>query len=829
MFSLRVLYRRYASVHQLVALRPRNIGSRRLSRLGRIERVEIVCNQLQISGWSSASYLTIRHGLQKVEVTPSQSRADVQAVFGGAGHEGFGVSLPYLEGAFEIDVIHGETCTTIRYGRFIAVRRALASVKLGAAFLRDCLFALPSVITWVRAKGAREKAIAKQQIKFALRLDQTVRKRLTRIVMDDLETAPHAGPVPDGITIILPVYNAFDILNMCLERVFAHTDVPWTLIVIDDCSTDPHIWPFLQEAAAGAYCDRITLLRNPRNLGFIGSTNRGLELALLRGMPVVLLNSDALVPLDWASRLIAPLRDPNIASVTPMSNDAEIMSVPKIAASSQCEEGVADRIDATARRLMPEARPVVLPTGVGFCMALAPQWLAKVPQFDGAFGRGYGEEVDWCRKVMSFGGHHVAQPSLFVEHRGGQSFGSEEKLTRISANNKIIAARYKGYDEQVQDFIRSDPLIGPRMLMALALASERQTAPVSVIVAHSLGGGADDATEAQVSALNARGETAVIVRLGGTDRFVLELRMSTMRMEAAIGDQAVLDNLLAALGPRRVVYACGVGDCDPLFLPDWMVALVQAKPNSRLEIEFHDYFPISPSYTLLDHRDAYWGVPLGGTETDAAHRFTMADGTDVELDVWQDTWGRAIARADSLIVYSAASASIVKDVWQGVQDKIEIIDHKALFDVPSVSRKPLIRPKVIGVLGNIGPQKGAQVHVDLAHFLKMQGDCRIVVIGNIDPQYTLCAPSIVHGKYDRKDIATLAERYALDCWLIPSIWPETFSFATREAIATGLPVWCFDLGAQASAVRNGSGSGGVIPLQNGKPDVAQIAQITLNR
>ena len=59
----------------------------------------------------------------------------------------------------------------------------------------------------------------------------------------------------------------------------------------------------------------------------------------------------------------------------------------------------------------------------------------------------------------------------------------------------------------------------------------------------------------------------------------------------------------------------------------------------------------------------------------------------------------------------------------------------------------------------------------------------------------------VHGPYAQGEITSLARRYDVGLWFIPSIWPETFSFATREALATGLPVVCFDLGAQAEAAR----------------------------
>jgi hypothetical protein len=35
---------------------------------------------------------------------------------------------------------------------------------------------------------------------------------------------------------------------------------------------------------------------------------------------------------------------------------------------------------------------------------------------------------------------------------------------------------------------------------------------------------------------------------------------------------------------------------------------------------------------------------------------------------------------------------------------------------------------------------------------------------------------------------------------VPAVWPETYSFSTREALATGLPVIAFDIGAQGEAV-----------------------------
>ena len=105
-------------------------------------------------------------------------------------------------------------------------------------------------------------------------------------------------------------------------------------MLIEDASTDARVRPFLRDWAARQTRPntpgRVELIENETNLGFIGAVNRGLEVARAAGHPVVLLNSDAFVPAGWAGRLIAPmLADDSVATVTPMSNDAEIFSVPR--------------------------------------------------------------------------------------------------------------------------------------------------------------------------------------------------------------------------------------------------------------------------------------------------------------------------------------------------------------------------------------------------------------------------------------------------------------------------------------------------------------------
>lgn len=61
--------------------------------------------------------------------------------------------------------------------------------------------------------------------------------------------------------------------------------------------------------------------------------------------------------------------------------------------------------------------------------------------------------------------------------------------------------------------------------------------------------------------------------------------------------------------------------------------------------------------------------------------------------------------------------------------------------------------------------------------------------------------------------------------MFPSIWLETFSYVLHAEIATGLPVWSFDVGAQGDALREAlqSGtSGGLLPLDEGRYDIKSV-------
>ena len=829
---LAALFARYCHVHLRVRADPMPLLGSNGHRLGNVDRISLHGLRLTVEGWADCDQITLCHAGETLQGFARLNRSDVTAIYSDLRSEnpGFAIDLPHGEGPVMLRLKHGpdQLVYHLPTPNQNAIRRARARLVL--PFLRDLTYAMPAILHWLATHDPADRA----RLKHHLRLTLPARARMMEPLLflaDSLAQMPakqrnaeiaRLHPAALGhraITLILPIYNALDLLPEVLRRVTAHTDLPWRLILIDDASTDPAMRPFLQDWVRAQDCitpGRITLIRHNENQGFIRSVNAGLKLALSYGDHVVLLNSDAFVPQDWATRLMRPfLTHDRVATVTPMSNDAEIFTAPAICQRIDLKPGEADAIDAVAAKIHPNAGLVDAPTGVGFCMAMSIDYLRKLPQLDIAFGRGYGEEVDWCQRTRAFGGRHLGLANLFVEHRGGTSFGHPEKQRLVAQNGAIISRRYPSYDANVQNFIADDPLSASRLALALAWAAVRATDAIPLYIAHDMGGGAEDYLAQRIA--SGLPQCALVLRVGGRCRWQLELHTPHGITRGGTNELTLIQRMLNPVARLRIIYSCAVGDTDPLGLPKAILSLRRG-PDDRIEMLIHDYFPISPSYTLLNSAAHYTGPP---TADDIAHQWRKPNGALLPLADWQAEWGRLIDAADTITVFSHSSAQIFGAAYPAAQEKMRVAPHQPLVDLPRIQQSGGLRNRVIGVLGNIGQAKGAAVLQDIGHWARDTGHAKLVVLGRVDPAYPLVPLAEVHGGYHRDDIPALIARFGITDWLIPSIWPETFSYTTHEAIATGLPVWSFDLGAQGDAIR-ASVQGNLLPIPGGVPDLRPL-------
>jgi len=267
-------------------------------------------------------------------------------------------------------------------------------------------------------------------------------------------------------TIVVPIHRGAEVLARCLAALSRtlSPDVPVELV--DDASRDAEIDRLLARFANERPGTRVVV--QGRNLGFVGTVEAAFS--RIRG-DVVLLNSDAIVTIGWLDRIGAcAASDPRIATITPFSNNAEICSFPAFCVANP-EPADPDAVARAAVAAGPPEYPE-LPTGVGFCMYVRRAALDALGGFDAAtFGRGYGEENDFCLRAAAHGWRNALCDDAYVVHVGGQSFGplgekpGGENLARL-------VARYPRYNALVAEFIARDPL-APRR----ARISERLPRP----------------------------------------------------------------------------------------------------------------------------------------------------------------------------------------------------------------------------------------------------------------------------------------------------------------------------------------------------------------
>ncbi len=608
-----------------------------------------------------------------------------------------------------------------------------------------------------------------------------------------------AQPIPDDLfqpvetavealsaTVVIPIFNAADHVERLLTELSRTLPDQQRVLLVNDGSKDPRIAEVI--AAFERDWPHTTTLTFPHNQGFVAAVNA----AVSRVPPsdhVILLNSDTLPPPNWITRLLAPLvESKDIASVTPLSNAAEILSVPCAGHAADPTPEMIAAMDGTAQRL--RHRAIDLPTGIGFCIALSRPFLDLVGAFDPAFGQGYGEEVDWCQRASALGGRHVAATNLVVGHHGGASFGADARRTRIARASRVIGHRYPDYPSAVTAWERRDPIAPERLAVALAWASHQAKHQIPVYIAHSIGGGAETALQAEIAEARKAGvETVVILRVGGRAQWRVELCSTRFTLSGDVDNTEVLHDLLAPLDRRHVIYSCAVHALHPERIPD---DLLQLAKGHRLSVRLHDFYPISPSWNLLDSRGQFHGIPALDTDDPVHGVAPTSTNLGCSHRDWRDRWARVIDAAEEITVFAASGGKLLSQAYPNARDKIKVRPHRP------ANLPPRLRPggQTLGALGGINHAKGGTVLQALTEVSPR----RIAIIGELDGRFRLGPPHIVHGRYEQDEITRLARAYDIGVWFLPSVCPETFSFATHEALATGLPVACFNLGAQGETV-----------------------------
>ncbi len=619
------------------------------------------------------------------------------------------------------------------------------------------------------------------------------------------------------VSVIVPVYRGLADVTACLASVVRHgAQVPFELIVIDDASPEADVSAFVDRFASTDHGLPVRLYRNERNLGFVRTVNRGLQVS--EG-DVVILNADTEVTAGWLDRMVDAASSADaVATVTPLTNFGSICTLPRPVIDAFGLDGEDPGVDACAEfvaRCSLGLRPEVI-TGVGFCMLMRRAAIDLCGGFDEeTFGLGYGEEVDFCLRASRLGFRHLVEDSTFVFHHGGGSFG-EGRRAGLARGSALLHGRYGFFRAANRRERTESPLAVPFAALELALhARDPERRQVLHVLHSSPGalGGTEKHLRTMIEALREEFDASILYPV--ESGFVLRTIWYTG------GTAPVEQEMLLPGAPGRVSKLVDEVSRDALatvlemdrFDAVHIHNLINHSLSPLVALEdfegvvvcsVRDLYLACPNHWLLFRNEAACGIPDDLDVCDACLQHTRDSGRDA-LETFRATVTEHLDVVDHWVFASQSAADYMLRVYDLDPARIELVQHGAIIDLErgrTLLDAHLVtdEPLRLGFVGMGWPKKGLDVvnwladrlagtSIEVHHFGKLRAD----------PSDHLH----VHGPYDNEVLPELLERAGIQVVLLPAPYAETFGHVMTEAFVAGRPVIATSYGALAERIRAG--------------------------
>ncbi len=631
--------------------------------------------------------------------------------------------------------------------------------------------------------------------------------------------------------IIIPVYNAPDELKECVDSLYKYTEIEYNrIIIINDKSPDPRVNEYLNTIVS---YQNMIILNNEENLGFVGTVNRGMAYS---NHDVLLLNSDTVVTKGWLEKLkkVAYL-DSSTATVTPLTNNGSICSVPTFLEDNPIPEGYtvdsfAYFIEKISLNLYPE-----IPTAVGFCMYIKRHIIEEIGLFDAeTFGKGYAEENDFCCRVMEHGYRNILDDHTFIYHKGSMSFQGE-KLNLLNKNLKILNERYPYYNKTVHDFIVRNPLKPIHDNVDLRLPHFHNQYKVKGNVLYVLHNFFDESYTQPIGGTEYHVKD-IVTELKDYYAFVLVTNGKEIVIKQYLEGEFVAKYHFPFNDPISIQHfhhqqyseiiekIMGTFDISMVHIHHLIrhsfdIPHVARQNNIPVLFTLHDYYLFTPGVNLLDENNEYIykndnSDEIANQKINESLRRMYGFNTEF-IKKWRQQVEELITTVDFFITPCTFTQQFFQQHYPNMNGKISAIPHGVTMESNLTgSRIPYTRPEKkeikewnIGFLGGLAPNKGSNLIYELITKYK-KNNVRWHLIGGLGDQKLnlLNQGNVVkYGEYKREELASILESVELDLVCLLSPWPETFSYTLSETWLHGIPVLVTPMGALKERVTEVAG------------------------
>lgn len=603
-------------------------------------------------------------------------------------------------------------------------------------------------------------------------------------------------------TVVIPVYNGLEHLKRLLPSLVKNTPIDVPVVLINDCSTDSEVIQYINKFLVER--ENWMLIENEKNYGFVKTVNRGMK--EVHTDYALLLNTDTLVPSNWIPKMITPfIENKKIATTTPFTNAGVYFSYPHFCEDNSINEDIETINQAFDRVVSNEYALNEIHSGTGFCMGINMTCWHEIGELDYKnFGKGYGEENDWCFRALEKGWKHLIVPNLFVFHLHGGSFLTEEKKKLMEEHQVILKKKYTSIlNEMVPRFYRDDPWKVYRYAAALLMCAENLTLYIDIRFAENQISGAVDYSKKEIQKRIEEGERIIIAHYNSqsTQWYICPYSVDS-RMEIPLEDIADIEFLFEKLNVKRVIVN-NLAYCENAEKAATIFVRLRKEYSFELDYKFHDYLSVCPSFFLINKDKVpcnpldyeYCKTCIQESKTKAVQRNYLVQ--------WRFVFNQFFHQVDHCYFFSNYTKEIVSKVYPQIESKAIVKYHDALM---TGEESRYIRPSYsgtwnIGFVGNFCMEKGSEYFVSLAKLLKRKGvRAQFTIIGSDNSGQSLSGIRVL-GAYTRNNLGQLLTDYKIHMVIYPSIANETFSYVAQELMLLNVPLVVFPCGAPQERIK----------------------------
>ncbi len=218
--------------------------------------------------------------------------------------------------------------------------------------------------------------------------------------------------------IVLLVYDQLEYTKKCIESIFNNTDYPYKLIIVDNGSVKKETVEYL-DLVALKNSDKVIIVRNKENQGYVKAVNKGLENTSSEF--VCVMSNDTIAYPGWLTQMvIIAQKDKKIGIVNPLWELPKRITRNKPKISFKV-------INKYFENVVKKQKNTFIETdwARGFCYLTKREVIDKIGGLDLDFSPGYYDDWDYSMRAIKAGYICVRASGAFVWHYKNITYGNE--------------------------------------------------------------------------------------------------------------------------------------------------------------------------------------------------------------------------------------------------------------------------------------------------------------------------------------------------------------------------------------------------------------------